>query len=77
MSKEKPEVGDVWEINGRKIRLEQVGEKYNKEYVYHISETSEGLKGYSIYTVSFIEADGKYLGKSKVSIKELFDVAED
>ena len=77
MSKDKPEVGDVWDINGHKILLEQVGEKHNEEYVYHIRETSNGLKGYSVYTVSFIKAVGKYLGKSKVSIEELFDVAED
>lgn len=76
MSKEKPEVGDVWIINGHKIRLEQVGEKYNKEYVYHISETSNGLKGYSVYTVSFIKTVGKYLGKSKVNLEELFDVKD-
>lgn len=76
MSKEKPEVGDVWDINGHKIRLEQVGEKYNKEYVYHISETSNGLKGYSVYNVSFIKATGKYLGKSKANIKELFNVKD-
>lgn len=76
MSKEKPEVGDVWEVNGRKIRLEQVGEKYNEEYVYHIGETPLGLKGYSIYTVSFIKAVGKYLGKSKAKTKELFDVKD-
>lgn len=72
MSKEKPEVGDVWEIYGLKIRLEQVGKKYNKEYVYHISETPEGLKGCSVFTVGFIKAYGKYLGKSKINIKDLF-----
>jgi len=72
MSKDTPEVGDVWDINGHKILLEQVGKKYNKEYVYHICETPNGLKGYSVYTVSFIKAAGKYLGKSKANIDDLF-----
>ena len=69
MSKEKPEVGDVWKTNFAKyIVIQAIDNKvlclvskfrlasFNNEYLLH---------------------NGKYLGKSKVSIKELFDVAED
>lgn len=77
MSKEKPEVGDVWDIKGHLIRLEQVGRKYNQEYVYFIYETSNGIRGDDFYTFSYIKSEGKYLGKSKVSIKELFDIKEE
>ena len=75
MSKDKPEVGDV----------------YNDlvtDRVYHITLVDNDIIWFAmIYEYSGIQVfwekldifckDCKYLGKSKVSIKELFDVAED
>lgn len=70
MSKEKPEVGDVWETN--------------EHVLYKIIETNERFSmcfikdsdGYCIYPVlnPYLTRFGKYLGKSKVNLEKLFDV---
>ena len=77
MSKEKPEVGDVWkDPYGEEAHILWVGyvgvyvRKYwitNYEYHYSIDrlDLNKFLKKYT------------YVGKSKVNIGELFDVAED
>ena len=74
MSAEKPEVGDVWNVRGKVIRIEKVGRKYNKEYIYFLCKTSQGIMGYDFYSLSYIKAVGKYLGNSKVNINDLFEV---
>ena len=82
MSKFTPEVGDVWEFYNK---------KENTTYLYHITKIDLGLAETLYLTlrenktefcgeVSFLLNgfdDCQYLGKSKASIKELFDVAED
>ncbi len=75
MSKEKPEVGDVWIIHGIKFYIEEVGSPLDEEYTYCFLKLNKNVEGFSIYTKGYIKKCGKYLGKSKVSIKELFDVA--
>ena len=73
MSKEKPEVGDVW-----------VNKKGTKYYIFNVFE-DKLVRGFSVDTgrmqsfcllsEDFIQMY-KYLGKSKVRIKELFDVKD-
>ena len=72
MIKKKPEVGDVWEFSSLDVKF-LVYVINIKDYVHAHCITDEGE------TVFFREDifDCKYLGKSKVSIKELFDVAKD
>lgn len=69
MSKE-PEVGDVWVSEDKtKVRIIFVG-KYEIRFHYargdYLHKESEA---YSYFLKNY-----KYLGKSKVNIKELFDV---
>ena len=72
-----PEVGAVWKITRDIIYIGQTGREHDKEYLYVFWKTSEGVRGGGgIYTISYIKAKGEYLGKSKVSIEELFDVEE-
>ena len=77
MSKEKPEVGDVWEVSG------EIGGGYCKTIKIVVINTVNFIHPYCLsediepFFMSEGEADYKYLGKSKISIKELFDVAED
>ena len=69
MSKEKPEVGDVWEFSSLDVKF-LVYVIYTKDCVHAHYVTDEG-------EIVFFRKDiydCKYLGKSKVSIKELFDV---
>lgn len=73
MSKEKPEVGDVWEyMDGTNVLVVNV---YNKKI-----DCLYTLEDKLMYLDSFNKKDFvrlvKYLGKSKVSIEELFDVKD-
>ena len=69
MSKEKPEVGDVWEFESEDDKF-LVYIVNTEDYVHPKCLTDKGE------TVFFWKHvfNCKYLGKSKVSIKELFDV---
>ena len=70
MSELIPEVGDVWmRPSGVKYHITEIGSLF-------IGIMSESLMGYAFPTQHF-NTEFIYLGKSKVSIKELFDVAED
>ena len=70
MSKEKPEVGDVWEAeSGALLHVVSVDERNNQCGVI----VSDNNEVWDIDMWWFNDAY-KYLGKSKVSIKELFDV---
>lgn len=75
MSKEKPEVGDVWKSkeSGTVFILTRKDD-YFKDWFY--SMTSDGRTRKIIIDNRFFGLS-EYLGKSKVSIEELFDVAED
>ena len=70
MSKEKPEVGDVWQSTRRNTQ---------KIYITHVMGRVYCLTEQGVASIRFFSDFGKdgtyrYLGKSKVSIKELFDV---
>ena len=75
MSKEKPEVGDVWKHNedGFVFRITYIE---NELYKWAHTIWQDGSV-HKIYYGGFFTNRYTYLGKSKVSIKELFDVAED
>ena len=84
MSKEKPEVGDVWEHKGHKTLLHiiEVGSNFITFFGY--ADDVYPHKTYKRYYVnSFSELDNdprykyfaedyEYLGKSKVNIEDLF-----
>ena len=88
MSKEKPEVGDVWEHKGHKslLHIIEVGSNfitflgcaddvyphktYKRYYVNSFSELDNDPR-YKYFTEDF-----EFKCKSKVSIKELFDVKD-
>ena len=79
MSKEKPEVGDVWEYkNGVKFYIiRETTTCFNpwgvKYPAFEVIEEDGELNFLDEF--GFISDEFKYLGKSKVSIKELFDVS--
>lgn len=75
MSKEKPEVGDVF-------YNEHFQNKFIITHKYKMKDNSvacilfNGIRCWVEFE-TWINADYKYLGKSKVSVKELFDVEEE
>lgn len=72
MSKFTPEVGDVWLFDNVKWHIIE-----HREYctsVYGITDIKNGLSKIEGISENLLMENGKYLGKSKVSIKELFDV---
>lgn len=74
MSKEKPEVGDVWKKNGSKYSfvITNLGTKDNT----WISRLWNNGFADTFSPAAHLEYYHTYLGKSKVSIKELFDVRD-
>ena len=78
MSKEKPEVGDVWSWNGVKIFITCVlGDK--KIGAISFMDNRDGhhcTDSFDSFDRKIIAGVMTYLGKSKVSIKELFDVED-
>lgn len=72
MSELKPEVGDVWQStrrNAQKIYITHVIGR-----VYCITE--QGVASTRFFLDFGKDGTYRYLGKSKVSIKELFDVKD-
>lgn len=69
MSKDKPEVGDVWYILGSKIYITRI----NNDFVETIKQHSNHDCYRDItYRISDLLQEGKYLCKSKVNISDLF-----
>ena len=68
MSKEKPEVGDVWAVDFAKYIVLCTKDNTAQCLVsdFRLAE----------FNIEFLQRFCIYLGKSKVSIKELFDVEE-
>lgn len=71
MSKEKPEVGDLWEIQGRRFYIVDVTES-----LITVLNELYCLCGLLLVEINTFTKQAKYLGKSKVNIKELFDVKD-
>ena len=81
MSKEKPEVGDVWETTDEDVKVRVMYTFIHEEVLYVAVLIAQlTLDGKWVYfSEVFSEPnfeDCTYLGKSKVSIKELFDVRD-
>lgn len=78
MSKEKPEVGDVWINNyGTKIVFICVNDYY-WEYIEHCEKLAESFDIYRVKAGYNAWKNGrKYLGKSKANIYELFEVEDE
>ena len=81
MSKEKPEVGDVWITTDEDVKV-RVMYTFIHEEVLHVAVliAQLTLDGEWVYFSEVLREptfeDEIYLGKSKVSIKELFDVKD-
>ncbi len=84
MSKEKPEVGDVWKNNMFGNKLYITGVSCN-HIDFIIFDKDDEYKPYFTNTFSKIRKDERfdrfterntYLGKSKASINDLFEVVE-
>ena len=83
MSKEKPEVGDVW-IHSSLVQIFIVGRTYDDNDNEQLMCIRDGIPdaecfGFATQELypSTIKKYYKYLGKSKANVEELFDVAED
>lgn len=78
MSKEKPEVGDVWENDdGVRIVFICVNDYY-LEYMEHREVLTESFDIYRVKAGCNAWKNGrKYLGKSKANINQLFEVLDD
>lgn len=69
MSELKPEVGDVWEINDPKIGTYKALVINTEDFIHPFCITDD-FGGCHLWRYS----TEKYLGKSKASIKDLFEV---
>lgn len=75
MSKEKPEVGDVWVNAENKAKFVILA--YNpicRDFI-GFNQQTKNIRLFD--ALDDIPRQFKYLGKSKVNLKELFDVRED
>ena len=75
MSKDKPEVGDVW-IDLETDRIHHITLVGDDKIWFAMSYEYSGIQVFWEKLDMFCQ-DCKYLGKSKASMKELFDVAKD
>ncbi len=69
MSKEKPEVGDVWEFGGFLYHVRSLDENG----VTSICDEGDFVETYYDSFEDFLNRS-TYIGKSKASIKDLFEV---
>lgn len=68
MSKDKPEVGDVWYILGSKIYITRINNDFVETIKQHYYDCYRDIT----YKISDLLQEGKYLGKSRVNISDLF-----
>lgn len=73
MSKEKPEVGDVWAYDYCQYHITRV-QKYNNEIVAIHTLNINLVK--TFYPLDYFLKYFKYLGKAEAKIKELFNVKD-
>lgn len=76
MSKEKPEVGDVWIFAGKPMHVKEVEE----DGIYYLEE--ENTLSISAIETNYDTLDdfldrSTYLGKSKANLNDLFEVKDD
>lgn len=75
MSKEKPEVGDIFEDGFCRATVLQI---YYNQVCYMVKDSRCKLRQYKKRSPKdFLSIYKTYLGKSKANVEELFDVAED
>lgn len=73
MSQFKPEVGDVWYILGSKIYITYI----NNDVVETIKQHYHDCYRDITYKISDLLREGKYLGKSKANLSDLFSEVKD
>lgn len=75
MSANTPEVGDVWENDGLILQVGKLSKDKNEKPIGYCYDMDK--KGYVAgcwYWMGVFANNAKYLGKSKASIKDLFEV---
>lgn len=72
MSKEKPEVGDVWEYQDKLYHVSAITDRVVEVWC----RSSDDIMRKHNWIIKDFATVFKYLGKSKTSIKELFDVKD-
>lgn len=72
MSKEKPEVGDVWEYKGERMVVIGV-----RGFIHPICIKKDRKEFETAWLFMFDYSDYTYLGKSKAKISDLFEVQDD
>lgn len=72
MSKEIPEIGDVWECNGQKMIVIGVS-----GYFHPLCIKKDGKEFEESWLFLDVELTYNYLGKSKVNLDDLFEVQND
>lgn len=73
MSAEKPEVGDVWENDGLILHIDKFSEDRYGKIIYCYDMDKKGYVAGCWYYLDIFLNNAKYLGKSKASIKDLFE----
>lgn len=77
MSRLEPEVGDVWENDGLILYVGKLSTDENEKIIGYCYDMDK--KGYVAgcwYWMDVFVNNAKYLGKSKASIKDLFETGE-
>ena len=74
MSAEKPEAGDVWENDGLILHIDKFSEDKYGKIIYCYDMDKKGYVAGCWYYLDIFLNNAKYLGKSKASIKDLFEV---
>nr|DAY64309.1 MAG TPA: hypothetical protein [Caudoviricetes sp.] len=79
MSKEKPEIGDVWVYENHLYHISKIEDKEDgfglkhKDACLCITKKGSGLSsGWYIWHI--LKKNGIYLGKSKANVNDLFEV---
>lgn len=76
MSKDKPEVGDVWEVNGKIYYVYALGYRADFQMAYVKTICRESIDKGCVFFEFTVLLREKYLGKSKATLEELFNVKD-
>lgn len=76
MSALEPEVGDVWENDGLILHIGKFSEDKFGKMIYCYDMNKKGCVTGCWYYLDIFVDKAKYIGKSKASIKDLFETGE-
>lgn len=76
MSALEPEVGDVWENDGLILHIGKFSKDKFGKMIYCYDMNKKGCVTGCWYYLDIFVDKAKYIGKSKASIKDLFETGE-